>query len=742
MTRPRTSSIARAAIPLLPSVMAAILVLMGLGSFGLWEPHETARIDLGAELAKGGQCPAKDEDGDCISDSDDKCPAEAEVLNGKADDDGCPDDPPGTNLLLDERMAFAGWKTLGKSDLAARLPVAILALLAVLALQLSLLVVADRRISMFAGFVLASAPVFLFNARQVTGNGIFLFAETLAVSGLFLAAYSPRFRPAIAGFAMGVIGIAFGTASQGLLLGAAVPALTVLAVCALNRDVARLFDPDSEVPGTRRLTMLATAVLAVGATIAFLYVALGADTDVPLITGGLALKAPKISHATVVLEDLSFAWFPWSALLPILVFGLVEAKAGEEGGDHLRCLAVAGIAVGLLIHTLFNRVHGGGPVFLAVPMALGAAVVLDGMEKSARPKRLGGLFVLVLLAIMLKDFVQDPQEILSGYFTDGIKTSEDFQPILPAGIACAPFVLMVLVSSFAGAGDDPGAGGWRSVRTRVLAPLAAAAIGGYLTAMLVPQLSINMSSKHVVESYERYALNGEPLAVLGKARLSVDATRLGDRDDLLEWLSRGDRVFALFPPRDLAALDREFREETDSHLFVLDAKSEKLILATNRALRGERNRNPIVEYVTSKPFDPPPRHSKGVNFDDKVTLLGWQVDSETGSKHFKKGKEFKLTTFWRCDAPISTKYKMFVHIDGPGPRIHGDHDPVEGTYPTTEWSPGDYIRDVYTGTIPAYQKAGKYKVNVGFYKSSKRMKVVDEPSARDNSLRLGRVTLD
>ena len=150
-------------------------------------------------------------------------------------------------------------------------------------------------------------------------------------------------------------------------------------------------------------------------------------------------------------------------------------RTGEDEGYHLKSLAIAGISVGLLVHTLFNRIHGDAPVFLAVPMTLGAAVVLDEFERSDKPRRLGGLLILVLIAIMLKDFVQDPQEILSGYFTNGIKTSEDFQPILPAAISCAPFVVMVVLASFVGAGDPP-AGGWRSMRTRLLVPLAAAAI--------------------------------------------------------------------------------------------------------------------------------------------------------------------------------------------------------------------------------------------------------------------------
>ncbi len=51
-------------------------------------------------------CPDIDSDGDGIVDRLDKCPFDAEVFNGVADDDGCPDQPPQQFDLGDDRIVF------------------------------------------------------------------------------------------------------------------------------------------------------------------------------------------------------------------------------------------------------------------------------------------------------------------------------------------------------------------------------------------------------------------------------------------------------------------------------------------------------------------------------------------------------------------------------------------------------------------------------------------------------------
>jgi hypothetical protein len=271
-------------------------------------------------------------------------------------------------------------------------------------------------------------------------------------------------------------------------------------------------------------------------------------------------------------------------------------------------------------------------------------------------------------------------------------------------------------------------------------PLATVAIGGYVCFALVPGLSVDLSSRHVVETYKRFTEEGAPLAVLGP-RPPIEAEKLTTERDLLDWLRRDERVFAMFPPARLASIDRAYRQKEGRHVFVLDAESARFMLATSDPRKGEQNLNPLAAYVFSEPFDPPPAREKRVNFDDKITLLGWELRSEGGEPHLEQGKEFELTSYWRSEARVTRDYKVFIHIDGAGPRIHGDHMPVKDLFPTREWRPGDYIKDVYKGDVPLYQAKGRYRIRIGLYKGKTRMKVVDEPTAKENAVVLGHVEL-
>ena len=68
-------------------------------------------IDVDAACDSGDQpCAPPDRDGDGIADADDRCPDEAEVVNGVDDRDGCPDTGPfvviDDRIVLEERVLF------------------------------------------------------------------------------------------------------------------------------------------------------------------------------------------------------------------------------------------------------------------------------------------------------------------------------------------------------------------------------------------------------------------------------------------------------------------------------------------------------------------------------------------------------------------------------------------------------------------------------------------------------------
>ena len=78
-----------------------------------------------------------------------------------------------------------------------------------------------------------------------------------------------------------------------------------------------------------------------------------------------------------------------------------------------------------------------------------------------------------------------------------------------------------------------------------------------------------------------------------------------------------------------------------------------------------------------------------------------------------------------------------MHIDGPGARVHGDHEPVEGLYPTTNWNVGDIVRDVHNSAIKTTDPAATYTLWVGLYSGDTRLPVKVGDKDKDNRAKAG-----
>jgi hypothetical protein len=97
----------------------------------------------------------------------------------------------------------------------------------------------------------------------------------------------------------------------------------------------------------------------------------------------------------------------------------------------------------------------------------------------------------------------------------------------------------------------------------------------------------------------------------------------------------------------------------------------------------------------------------GAVFGGSAELVGYRLEPAA----LVPGQRTRLILVWRCRAEMEP-WRIFVHLDDPaGTRIHGEHDPAGGRYPTDAWRPGDLIADpiVFTpGNNPL-------RLYVGFY---------------------------
>jgi hypothetical protein len=72
---------------------------------------------------------------------------------------------------------------------------------------------------------------------------------------------------------------------------------------------------------------------------------------------------------------------------------------------------------------------------------------------------------------------------------------------------------------------------------------------------------------------------------------------------------------------------------------------------------------------------------------------------------------------------------VFLHLDGCGARINGDHVPLDGKLPTQFWNTGDYIMDRYVVPTPLITTvACTYQVFMGFFSGDNRLRLRPGPA--------------
>ncbi len=79
-------------------------------------------------------------------------------------------------------------------------------------------------------------------------------------------------------------------------------------------------------------------------------------------------------------------------------------------------------------------------------------------------------------------------------------------------------------------------------------------------------------------------------------------------------------------------------------------------------------------------------------FGNAAELVAYRLEP----KALLPNQKARLTFYWRCRAPLEA-WHIFVHLDeAEGGRIHAEHDPASGRFPTDAWKPGDLIADTIT----------------------------------------------
>ncbi len=111
-----------------------------------------------------------------------------------------------------------------------------------------------------------------------------------------------------------------------------------------------------------------------------------------------------------------------------------------------------------------------------------------------------------------------------------------------------------------------------------------------------------------------------------------------------------------------------------------------------------------VEALDRQLTPPSPAISVISNFDDVIELIGYDLAPDS------------ITFYWHTLAETETDYTRFVHIlDADGNIIaQNDSQPVNGSYPTSLWLQGEYVRDeIQIPTDGATIEVGWYVAETG-----------------------------
>jgi hypothetical protein len=781
--------------------IAAVALLPGLGDAGLWEPQERQLADRVAprrDVMKVMEleAPVRAAVGAALAPKPPNAPPPPVV------DDSCPRQPPPDAVArsLTNRAMQWGRDAFGESDTGRRLPLALLALLGVVATAGIAMRTAGPRAGVITALVMLAMPLCALQARQLTSeigtaSGGALIIYGLLALGPGRGAILWRVADAASALAALAGGLAIAFASGGALLGLLVPIGAFAAAGALGApllvSLVRGKPLDAETTPVDQIKALVAAVVAI-VLVAWLAHQLYDLIAVEDLEPGRLVPTREVLGRAIVpskcwssalgaiwkpeddlryiydstFEQIAYGTYPWGVLAPIAIAALLAAK--DRSRRVLGALALAWAGGAWIAGEAFQR-RVGFTLYAGFPaLALAVGPWLDGVlagrargDRSAMPGGAAMIGVFVLLAVLdLGKDLQSFSERLTSITVGG-----DSVPYPPSThLAWLPTKLWVLVLGMIVAlgfaetmivWRDPGDGGddarGRKRRRAANVGAAVALAGTAVVAAFWPyawhaRLATHLSSKAMFDTYLDLRGPGDELVMMGDLGdapydYAPDAKPklVTTREEIVAALAKQTRVFAISPQTELCQLHRELAGKP---YFLIDDRNMRSILLSNK-VDGTTDKNPLATQILhAEPKDIPHRPKARVVYDSRIELLGWDIP-----KSVSRGSRFHVTVYYKVLQAVPGNWKVLMHFDG-GLRFNGDHDPIGGRCQTSTWQQGDYIVDSYTviaggGT---FQKQ-TYEVWTGFFTGAapnwKNMPVTEAPGdMRDTADRVKITTID
>jgi hypothetical protein len=480
--------------------VAAGHLVLGLGSYGLWDPPDDWKASIQrrplqqegkktkkrtkpygvaiseiaiAEHAREGFSEKQGGEGDGSKRS-----GAGSAVSKKRDrsrhqrEEAALQEPPLRMWLIRQ-----GLEAFGVSDWAARLPIALCGVLTVLLVYLVGAWFFGWVGGMLAAGALLGFPGFVLQARLLTSHLPATTCLTMAVAGLALQGYPGQkgWLRAL-GLLLGAAGLTTGYFAAGAVLGALTPLLIALVATGAWFWVRR----GQLEPSRRKQAWIEIALFAAAVAVLTIWTQtelaaadgytsfLGAEPRYAVkMLSYEGVKTPPARPVVfdVLIRHIAYSTFPWVALIPLALavcagLGRRAPQIGEAAGPHAssasRRFSYGGVwvaswaAVSFLMSTYWVLRFDNMP-FLGLPalgLACGGAVA--ALIRKDEPRRTGAAILSVLLvAIVIRDFVDFPQALAQSQVNYQLHHPEEVAlrgPMAVFGLLFAGAALILLIT--------------------------------------------------------------------------------------------------------------------------------------------------------------------------------------------------------------------------------------------------------------------------------------------------------
>jgi hypothetical protein len=156
--------------------------------------------------------------------------------------------------------------------------------------------------------------------------------------------------------------------------------------------------------------------------------------------------------------------------------------------------------------------------------------------------------------------------------------------------------------------------------------------------------------------------------------------------------------------------------------------------------------DPVLDYVWIGPLPPASELQVRLEatFGGQIRLLGYDL-SAGSSGALSPGETCTATLHWQAVGPVDRNYTVFLHLVDEAGQIQAQEDgpPLDGSYPTSYWQPGEVLEDAHMLELGQAMPAGEYRLLVGLYllEDGARLPITAGPSAGEDSLVLTSLTV-